>query len=196
MSKFKSGYALFSCFILSLLRILQAANTLGLLAFVAADLNSFKPSYTSPPSDGDASGSGFESTSLSFPKSLLLIQPLLSSYELNPVAASAQASVPVPEGLDLDEWFVPPPPEPVPERVESSEKKSKKSKKGKEKQVNGGKKSDKKKKAKDVGLEVAGDVLTPVYDEAEPPEDQAEIERVRSSPNSRRPCSDCSYPTA
>ena len=99
------------------------------------------------------------------------------------MAASAQASVPIPEGLDLDEWFVPPPPEPVSERAESSEKKSRKSKKGKEKQVNGGKKSEKKKKAKDVGLEVAGDVLMPVYDEAEPPEDLAELERVCSPTN-------------
>ncbi|RXW22674.1 hypothetical protein EST38_g3183 [Candolleomyces aberdarensis] len=155
----------------------RAANTLGLFTFVAADLNSFKPS---PPSDAAPSGSAFESTSLSFPKSLLLIQPLLSSYELNPVAASAQASVPIPEGLDLDEWFVLPPPEPVLERAESSEKKNKKIKKGKEKQVNGGKKSDKKKKTKDVGLEVAGDVSTPVYDEAEPPEDPAERERRKA----------------
>ncbi|KAJ2923145.1 hypothetical protein H1R20_g13948, partial [Candolleomyces eurysporus] len=155
----------------------RAANTLGLFTFVAADLNSFRPS---PPSDAAPSGSAFESTSLSFPKSLLLIQPLLSSYELNPVAASAQASVPIPEGLDLDEWFVPPPPEPVPERVESSEKKNKKSKKGKEKQINGGKKSDKKKKTKDVGLEVRGDVSTPVYDEAEPQEDLAERERRKA----------------
>ncbi|KAJ2927707.1 hypothetical protein H1R20_g9399, partial [Candolleomyces eurysporus] len=154
----------------------RAANTLGLFTFVAADLNSFKPS---PPSDAAPSGSAFESTILSFPKSLLLIQPLLSSYELNPVAASAQASVPIPEGLDLDEWFVLPPPEPVPERVESSEKKNKKSKKGKEKQINGGKKSDKK-KTKDVGLEVGGDVSTPVYDEAEPQEDLAERERRKA----------------
>lgn len=87
--------------------------------------------------------------------------------------------VPIPEGLDLDEWFVPPPPETALERAESGEKK-KKSKKGKEKQVNGGKKEKKGKKAvKDVSLDVPiGEALTPVYDEAESAEDIAERERV------------------
>jgi AP-3 complex subunit delta-1 len=87
--------------------------------------------------------------------------------------------VPIPEGLDLDEWFVPPPPEPVLERAGSGEKK-KKSKKGKEKQVNGGKKEKKGKKAvKDVSLDVPlVEILTPVYDDAETAEAIAERERV------------------
>lgn len=87
--------------------------------------------------------------------------------------------VPIPEGLDLDKWFVPPPPEPVLERAESGEKK-KKSKKGKEKQVNGGKKERKGRKVvKDVSLDVpGGETLAPLYTETESAEDIAERERV------------------
>jgi AP-3 complex subunit delta-1 len=44
-----------------------------------------------------------------YPKSLLLINPLFSVYELNTVNVAAQDSVPVPESLDLDAWIVPPP---------------------------------------------------------------------------------------
>jgi AP-3 complex subunit delta-1 len=44
-----------------------------------------------------------------YPKSLLLINPLFSAYELNSVNIVAQDSVPVPESLDLDAWIVPPP---------------------------------------------------------------------------------------
>lgn len=88
--------------------------------------------------------------------------------------------VPIPEGLDLDEWFVPPPPEPALDRAESGEGKKKKSKKGKEKQVNGGKKEKKGKKVvKDVSLDVPGETLAPVYAETESADDIAERERVR-----------------
>jgi len=150
---------------------------LALFTFIVADLTSFKPSHSTPHSDLSSSGSPLETDVIAYPKSLLLIQPLFSSYELNPVATSAQSSVPVPEGLDLEQWFVPPPAEPKTERGESSEKKTKKSKKGKEKQVNGGRKSGKK-KVKDVSLDVGIDVLAPVHDESEPPEDPVERERV------------------
>ena len=44
-----------------------------------------------------------------YPKSLLLVNPLFSVYELNTVNDAAQDCVPVPESLDLDAWIVPPP---------------------------------------------------------------------------------------
>lgn len=72
----------------------------------------------------------------SFPKSLYLIRPLVSSYELGPVAPAAQASVPVPEGLDLDAWIVPAMQEPlVDDESQLVKKRVKKSKKGKEKET-------------------------------------------------------------
>lgn len=43
----------------------------------------------------------------SFPKSLYLLRPLFTSYELNYVATTAQANVRVPDGLDLDVWLIP-----------------------------------------------------------------------------------------
>ncbi|KAF5323446.1 hypothetical protein D9611_005565 [Ephemerocybe angulata] len=166
----------------------RAANALELFTFIAADLNNFKPSQHSPShSDPSTSATGFEAEPIPYPKSLYLIQPLFSSYELNPVATSAQSMVPIPEGLDLEAWFVPPPPEPAFNVGEpSGEKKSKKgvSKKGKERQVNGGAKEErkktKKKAVKDVGLDVGSEVLTPVYDEGEVEDDLAERERRKA----------------
>lgn len=72
------------------------------------------------------------------------MRPLFSTYDLNPVAVGAQASVPVPEGLNLDAWIVPPPKDDVDDEVtdangEAATIKVKKSKKGKGKAVNGGK---------------------------------------------------------
>jgi hypothetical protein len=43
----------------------------------------------------------------SYPKSLFLIQPLHTGYEMNPVGYRAQESVKVPEGLDLDSVLLP-----------------------------------------------------------------------------------------
>lgn len=115
-----------------------------------------------------------------FPKSLYLIQPLYSSYGLNPVATNAQASVPIPDGLDLDAWIVPPPPEPVSQLDE--ERKLKKSKKGKGKEVNGTKsKNGKKKKHRENDDDSEnGVVLTPALVEVESAEERAERERVRT----------------
>ncbi|KZO94105.1 Adaptor protein complex AP-3 delta subunit [Calocera viscosa TUFC12733] len=77
----------------------RAANALQLFAFIRADLSSYKK-----PEIQEA-----ESTEgLAYPKSLFLIRPLFSAFELNAVAPQAQASVPVPEGLRLNEWIVPP----------------------------------------------------------------------------------------
>jgi AP-3 complex subunit delta-1 len=95
----------------------QAANTLQLFNFISADINSFLPSMrvvSSSPLPGSSSqldGPPSRSDELRFPKSLYLIQPLFTPYELNPVAATAQASIVPPEGLNLDAWFVEPPSE-------------------------------------------------------------------------------------
>jgi AP-3 complex subunit delta len=91
----------------------------------------------------------------------------------------AQASVPIPDGLDLDAWIVPPPPE---EREidtthdlddTSAEKKIKKSKKGKEKTKERNGTSTKSKKDRNQG-----DVLAPAEEPAETPEEVAEREKV------------------
>ena len=91
----------------------QAANILQLFNFISADINSYLPNMRVAPSSPFPGSSshldGPPPDELRFPKSLYLIQPLISSYELNPVAATAQASVVPPEGLNLDAWFVEPP---------------------------------------------------------------------------------------
>jgi len=76
-----------------------------LFTFIRADLASFHPednSTTDPPVNES-------SQSPTYPKSLLLINPLFSTYELNSVNTAAQDCIPVPESLDLDAWIVPPP---------------------------------------------------------------------------------------
>lgn len=112
----------------------------------------------------------------SFPKSLYLIRPLVSPYELAPVAPAAQASVPVPEGLDLDVWIVPAMQEPlVGDESQLVEKKVKKSKKGKEKETlnRTRAKGGKKKRKEDSTVEE----LVPQEPE-ETAEERAERERV------------------
>ena len=110
----------------------QAANTLQLFNFISADINSFLPNMRSSPLPGSSSQLDeppSRSDELRFPKSLYLIQPLVAPYELNPVAATAQASVVPPEGLNLDAWFVEPPSEV--QADDSDVVKTKKMKKGK-----------------------------------------------------------------
>lgn len=77
-----------------------------LFNFIRADLASHRP----PEADLTAS-SQVDETNLNptYPKSLLLINPLFSAYELNSVNLAAQDSIPVPESVDLDAWIVPPP---------------------------------------------------------------------------------------
>lgn len=143
----------------------KAANTLQLFNFIRADLLSHRPK---PPVQEDNPFA--EDTSFNplaeprFPKSLYLLDPLFTAYQLNPVAAVAQSSVPIPEGLDLDAWIVPPPPEPVLE-VE----KKKKSRKGKEKE-------------KDTGGKRPRSVKQNTFDafeeRIEPEEDEVDLERV------------------
>ncbi|KAK0209103.1 adaptin N terminal region-domain-containing protein [Desarmillaria ectypa] len=149
----------------------RAANTLQLFRFIQADLDSHHPVQET--SFGEASSSFDPIAEPRFPKSLYLIQPLFSVYQLNPVGAAAQESVPVPEGLDLDAWIVPPPPK----TSDELNSKVKKSKKGKEKETNGAKSSKKKRKGDDRLL--YEDVLTPTIVE-ETVEERAERERRKA----------------
>ena len=103
----------------------------------------------------------------------------MSSYELGPVAPAAQASVPLPEGLDLDIWIVPAMQEPVVDDENLDvEKRIKKSKKGKEKETPNRTKAKggKKKRKEDATVEE----LVPQEPE-ETAEERAERERVRFS---------------
>lgn len=146
----------------------RAANALELFTFVAADLRN----WTSQP------GPSTLADAPSFPKALYLIQPLFNIFELNPVSAHAQPSVPVPQGLDLDDWFVAPPPEPSLEESIGLEKKSRKGTKRKDKEGSG-KKGGKQRKGKEVDRG-NGDALVPVYDQAESQEDAEERERRKA----------------
>ena len=141
---------------------------LQLFAFVRADLNNFRPTSANPFEYEEVASSGSVEGALSepnFPKSLFLIHPLSSSYELNTVAVNAQASVPIPEGLDLNAWIVPPPreetekPEENTEDGGNAEKKLKKVKKGKGKAKETGGLKGKGKKRRDDGM---GDMLMPL----------------------------------
>lgn len=147
---------------------------LQLFRFIDADLNSFRPKISSLDLPDDNVSGFAPEDDLHFPKSLYLIQPL-SSYQLNPVAKVAQASVPVPEGLDLDAWIVHPPEDPVQDGPESTERK-KKSKNGKGKGTSGEKKNSKKKRKDDDGGLIA---LASPEPEVETAEERAERERVR-----------------
>ncbi|KAJ6502639.1 adaptin N terminal region-domain-containing protein [Mycena vulgaris] len=153
----------------------RAANTLQLFTFIQADLNAYRPKPVDNPfAEASSSFDPIASGEPRFPKSLYLLQPLHGAYELNPVALAAQASVLIPDGLDLDAWIVSPPQEPVLEA--DLEAKARKIKKGKGKEVNGTK-SKGKKKHKDEANGGNGVVLTPLEDDGETPE-QA-LERVQ-----------------
>lgn len=146
-----------------------------LFRFIQADLDAHRPKPLTTP----GSSSSFDSDPTAdprFPKSLYLIQPLFSAYELNPVALAAQASVPVPEGLDLDAWIVAPPRESAPE--EPANRKVKKVKKGKGKEVNSNKTRSVKKRPQE---EENDDLLAPVEAEIETAEERAERARVGDS---------------
>jgi len=136
----------------------------------------YKPTQESGFSDPSAAA--FDPVSEpSFPKSLYLMHPLFTSYELNPVASIAQASVPVPDGLDLDAWIVPSMQERVVDEQDDgdlTERKTKRSKRGKEREstsktkVKGGKKKQK----------VDGQLEELAPQEEETAEEKAERERV------------------
>lgn len=96
----------------------------------------------------------------------------MSAYPLNPVASAAQANVPIPEGLDLDKWIVPPPRNAIPTPGAGDEERGRRpKKKGKQKEANG------KLKGKSTTKPLQEDVLTPA---PETEEDNAVRERVGS----------------
>ena len=147
-----------------------------------ADVAAFQPRLESHGVDYDDAGSSAfgadPSAEPRFPKSLFLVRPLFGGFELGPVAAHAQASVPVPEGLDLNAWIVPPPAEEVADEADDADTpavhKVKKGKKGKAKETGGAK--PKRKKRKDGEELLQEDVLTPTV--IETGEEKAERERV------------------
>ncbi|TFY71813.1 hypothetical protein EVG20_g1192 [Dentipellis fragilis] len=149
----------------------RAANGLQLFAFVRADLSSYHPGQQGNPF-------GRTDDEPVFPKSLLLIGPLFSAYDLNPVAIAAQASVPIPDGLDLDAWIVPPPKDPTVEPATSEplavKSKHKGKGKAKPKESNGVDGRTKKRRK-----ERNGDLLAP-SPAIETPEEKAERERQKS----------------
>lgn len=158
---------------------------LQLFTFVRADLTSYRPPVERSFGYEDNAGSSSNISEPDFPKSLFLIHPLFSTYELNTVAPSAQASVPVPEGLNLDAWIVPPPKDAMVHVVESDEdgttvetKKVKKVKKGKGKETGGTVKAKMKKKKDGDG---AREVLEPAEEMTEA--ERSELERVCVSSN-------------
>lgn len=160
----------------------QAANILQLLTFVRADVSVFQPK-PAPLTDADDAGYndafGVDAPAEPrFPKSLFLVRPLFGAYELGPVAAQAQASVPVPEGLDLAAWIVPPPADALARDVDEGEDAlvGKKKKKGKGKETAGAKPKRKKRREGELEDGMGGDALTPSVVETE--EEKAERERV------------------
>ncbi|KAG9098805.1 AP-3 complex subunit delta [Ceratobasidium sp. UAMH 11750] len=120
----------------------RATNALQLFRFIQADVSGFEAKRTAIAADSEGAASELPSGEPSYPKSMYLLQPLRVSFELNYVAPHAQSAVPVPEGLDLDRWIVPPPK--VKHQEEDVPRRPKKSKaKGKEKGA-AGKKGKKK----------------------------------------------------
>lgn len=154
----------------------RAAEVLQLFRFIQADLQNFQPHGSSQDLPDEVVG-GFDVPSAEphFPKSLYLIRSLTAAYILNPVAAAAQASVPVPDGLDLDAWIVPPPQEDLSEG--SVDRKKKKSKKGKEKERDDIKRSGKKKRKQEDNNNLA--VLAPAEAEVETETETERAERER-----------------
>ncbi|KAI9060492.1 Adaptor protein complex AP-3 delta subunit [Trametes sanguinea] len=139
----------------------RAAEMLQLFTFICTDLSAYKPKPRNDFLYGESSTNGFGEPSAEprFPKSLYLIKPLFSGYELNAVAITAQASVPVPDGLDLDAWIVPWQEEhPAgPERDENEVVEGKKAKKGKKKDAGKTKRGKGKAKAGNVDADADAD---------------------------------------
>ncbi|TFK56535.1 Adaptor protein complex AP-3 delta subunit [Heliocybe sulcata] len=169
----------------------RAANLLGLFTFIEADLASYRPAKENG-IDFDGDNSSEFSTVVAadprYPKSLYLLQPLFTSYELNPVAADAQLRVERPEGLDLDTWIVPPPKNPVPDAVVADveaflKPKTKKSKKGKGKERAMGKDGN----SASNGIHGEGALGTQPMESAEEAAERAKrkverLERLRDDP--------------
>lgn len=79
--------------------------------FINADIQAFQPILVPQISEYE---NGFDepaqtTTEPAFPKSLLLLQHLYSSYELVPVSDDAQSRISPPRDLDLSKWIGPAP---------------------------------------------------------------------------------------
>jgi len=175
----------------------RAAEMVNLFTFVRADLSVYRPKtdvgMDMAVSMSASFGAGFDDTGFgdnsldpSFPKSLYLIRPLFSAYELNAVAPEAQSLVDVPVDLNLEAWIVPPPRE-FTEPFESdgtTEPKKKKSKKGKEKALGTGKSKG---KTRSQTQPEAGDVAGTVAASrsTETAEERAERERRKAERRER-----------
>ncbi|CAL1694631.1 unnamed protein product [Somion occarium] len=159
----------------------RAANMLQLFTFVRADLTAFRPHVNSSYPFDDVAADSFQDviSEPRFPKSLYLIRPLSSTYELNTVATNAQALVPVPEGLDLDAWIVPPPRDELGAlNAEGGDEKGptvKKVKKGKRKETGGAKVKTKKRR----DYPSSGDIVQSAP-EAETEEERVARERLKA----------------
>ncbi|PCH34264.1 Adaptor protein complex AP-3 delta subunit [Wolfiporia cocos MD-104 SS10] len=161
----------------------RAAEMLNLFTFIRADLNAYRPRSGLGEAESGAVGLEQGAADPGFPKSLFLIRPLFAAYELNAVALHAQASVPIPEGLDLDAWIVLPPKEQgdaieLDEMEQVEEKKTKRSKKGKEKETRGAKSKGKKKRDRDENE--GGDAIASTVPPPETEEERAERERRKA----------------
>ncbi|KAH9929816.1 adaptin N terminal region-domain-containing protein [Fomitopsis serialis] len=176
----------------------RAAEMVNLFTFVRADLSVYRPrtdvGMDMAVSMSASFGSGFGDTGFGddslepgFPKSLYLIRPLFSAYELNAVAAEAQSLVDVPEDLNLDAWIVPPPrefTEPFEPDDTAEPKKKKKSKKGKEKELGTGKSKGKSRsQTQPESDDVAGPVVA--SRSTETAEERAERERRKAERRER-----------
>ncbi|EPT03380.1 hypothetical protein FOMPIDRAFT_1022378 [Fomitopsis schrenkii] len=173
----------------------RAAEMVNLFTFVRADLAAYRPKadagFDMSISLGAGFGDGFNEVGFGdapsqdpgFPKSLYLIRPLFSAYELNAVAAEAQSLVEIPEDLNLDAWIVSPPREFTDhfEPDDVLEPKKKKSKKSKEKEHGPGKGKGKSKNHRQPdGGDVAG-----TSQPTETAEERAERERRKAERRER-----------
>ena len=172
----------------------RAANLVNLLSFVQADITAHQPAPAPPAPkvaldpDLDSDAHGFAQPDedetvvtavVTFPKSLVLLQPLFGA----PLGVAPSRSLPVPSGLDLDAWIVPPPAK----RVEETNGAAKpKSKKGKERATaadsaeTGEVRIKKKKKRVDNGVhDTAAAASSSAAVPVETAEEHAERERVR-----------------
>ncbi|CCL98144.1 uncharacterized protein FIBRA_00138 [Fibroporia radiculosa] len=173
----------------------RAAEAFNLFTFIRADMNVYRPTADNTSAFSDPSSANFDSSPSAepnFPKSLFLIRPLFAAYELNAVALTAQASIAIPDGLNLDAWIVSPPIDTVEagelDDVEPAEERRKmKSRKGKEKD-NSGKRKSKKKAVGDTEDEVIVGTSTPYTFETEKERTERErrkaerLERLRDDP--------------
>ncbi|KAG8731505.1 AP-3 complex subunit delta [Ceratobasidium sp. 423] len=162
----------------------RAANALQLFRFIQADVSGFEarraaaadkpkeqPESEVVEPESEAAQPEVEptppepaSSEPNYPKSMYLLQPLRISFELNYVAPHAQSSVPVPEGLNLDAWIVPPPKS---KHLQEEEQPKKVKKKGKGKEKEKERDPTKKRKSKKV-------------EEQETPEEKAAREKARA----------------